>query len=120
MKLNNLPIIDWNLAIKLAGNKQAFAEEILDILVKNLPNDVAKLKELLGKENYLELWRHLHKLHGALCYCGLPRLKSIVWNLEIELKSDKTQGLPALIDELETETAILLDYYLSRAKCSGE
>ena len=46
IKLHHLPIIDWKLSMKLAGNKQEIAEEILHQFIKSLPSSLATLKQL--------------------------------------------------------------------------
>ncbi|MBV9575966.1 MAG: Hpt domain-containing protein [Gammaproteobacteria bacterium] len=110
MDLNHLPIIDWELATKLAGNKKELAEELLCLLLKTLPDDRATIKQLYIEQNYAELLRRVHKLHGALCYCGLPRLKTIVARLETQLKSDIIDSLPPILDQLDVEIKLLLEH----------
>ncbi|TAK77162.1 MAG: hypothetical protein EPO11_03005, partial [Gammaproteobacteria bacterium] len=85
--INHLPTIDWELALRLAGNKQDLAEEIFGMFVKMLPDDLSKLNQLHQNSNYSELLRHVHRLHGAICYCGVPRLKAIIARIEMDLKN---------------------------------
>lgn len=73
--LGDLPIIDWEAAVKLAGNKQTIAEELLTLFLKTLPQDFKEIQALYGQAQYTLLKQRVHKLHGAFCYCGLPRLK---------------------------------------------
>lgn len=108
MDLGNLPIIDWDQGIKLAGNKRDLAEEMLTFLLKNLPQDIAEINQAFQAQNYIELLRLVHKLHGALCYCGLPRLKTIAGCLETQLKSNIMESLPPLIEQLDAEAELLL------------
>src|SRR5579883_3629515 len=96
MELNHLPTIDWELAIKLAGNKPSLAEEMLDLFIKMLPEDLGAINELHENKNYSELLRRVHKLHGALCYCGIPRLKTLIARIEVELKNNILLNLPLL------------------------
>ena len=82
-------IIDWELSIKLAGGNQQAAEELMTLMIKSLPNELSQIKIAVEK-NQLDLLKNLlHKLHGALCYCGLPRLKNAVERFEDALKKDK-------------------------------
>lgn len=110
---SNLPIIDWDQSIKLAGNKKDIAEEMLSFVIKNLTSDISAINQLHERKNYEELLRTIHKLHGALCYCGLPRLKNIVARLETELKNNIMFSLPALLSQLDTEVNLVLKHYPS-------
>lgn len=103
MNLENLPVIDWESAIKLAGNKREIAEEILGILIKNLPDDMTAINLSWQQKQYIEMGKHLHKLHGALCYCGLPRLKKLVVSLEKNIKQVEFDTLPELMRALNHE-----------------
>ena len=109
MDLNHLPVIDWELAIKLAGNKKELAEDILNLLIKTLPDDTIAIKHFSKAQNYAELLKRVHKLHGALCYCGLPRLKTVIAHLETQLKNNIMDSLPSLLDQLDVEISLLLE-----------
>ena len=54
MDLGNLPIIDWQLAIKLAGNQTDLANELLNLLIKNLRQDVTTIHQLYEEKKYTE------------------------------------------------------------------
>lgn len=106
----DLPVIDWNLCVKLANNKISVAHEILLLVTQQLPNDLETIKQAQTKEDYAELLRCVHKLHGALCYCGMPRLKNAVAHLENALKEknlDKIK-LTELSVHLEKEAQTVL------------
>jgi len=111
MNLVGLPVIDWDQATKLVGNKRELAEEILTLLIKNLPNDISMIKKLHQEQHFFPMLSQVHKLHGALCYCGLPRLKTIVAYLETELKNNIMDSLPSRLNQLDTEVKLLLECY---------
>lgn len=111
MELDNLPVIDCELAIKLAGNKKDLAKELLHLFIKNLDEEFSSIKHAYSDANYPELQKLIHKLHGAVCYCGLPRLKTVLTKLETELKSNIMSSLPSLLNQLETEVTLLLKHY---------
>lgn len=111
MDLRKLQVIDWDQATKLAGNQRQLAKELLSLLMKSLREDMVRIKKLLEEQNYTELLKQVHKLHGALCYCGLPRLKTLVACLETELKNNIMDNLPTLIDQLDAEVHLLLKQY---------
>ena len=111
IKLNHLPVIDWKLGMKLAGNKKEVAEELLDLFIKKLPIDLCTIKALHETINYSGLQKEIHKLHGALCYCGAPRLKKLISHLETELKNNIMVDLPSLLDQLDNEVNLLLKHH---------
>ena len=111
MNLGNLPIFDWEQAVKLAGNKQDLAKDMLALLMQGLPRDISAIHQSYQDKNYQEMLKAVHKLHGALCYCGLPRLKTLISNLETELKSNIMDSLPPLIQSLDNEVCLLLERY---------
>ena len=106
-----LPVIDWGQSSRLAGQNDSLAKEILGILIKDLPSDLAALHELDQIKNYHELQRRVHKLHGAVCYTGTPRLKMLLAQLETHLKNHIMDDLPSLLNQLDIEIHLLLEHY---------
>jgi two-component system sensor histidine kinase BarA len=79
------------------------------MFLKSLPNDIKEIKQLYLAQKYTELLQQVHKLHGAICYCGLPRLKSVIACLETDLKNNVMFNLPSLLDQLDIEVNLLLE-----------
>jgi len=115
MDLQHLPVIDWEMAMKLAGNNRHLAEDILALFIKNIPDELAAINQSFQDKNYREMCKQVHKLHGALCYCGLPRLKTLAADLEFRLKSEVLNDLPALVQLLNHEVNELLANYANSA-----
>ena len=55
------------------------------------------LQQALQDDNAQQVLQLVHKLHGACCYTGVPRLKSLAELLETQLKQGKS------LAELEPE-----------------
>ncbi len=53
MESSNLPVIDWEQAIRLAANQKLLAEDIMNAIIKTLPDDAAEIKKLGEEQNYL-------------------------------------------------------------------
>jgi two-component system sensor histidine kinase BarA len=111
MEYGNLPIIDWTESLRLVGNQTKIAEDLLALLIKSLPNDLTNIKNLHHEKNYPGLLFAIHKLNGALCYCGLPRLNSLGRRLETQLKTNIMDDLPSLIELLDIEVKQLIEHY---------
>lgn len=79
-------IIDWEQSAKIAGNNLLAAKEFLALLCKNLLNDLQSIQLAYDENNLLDMKRQIHALHGALCYCSVPRLKNATIALEKALQ----------------------------------
>lgn len=110
-KLEGMPVIDWEDGIRLAGHKKELARDILQLLVRDLPKELALIHNLYHDKNYTELAKTVHKLHGAVCYTGTPRLKTVLAALETHLKTHIMDGSSSfLVDQLDTEVSLLLEH----------
>src|SRR5436190_23343827 len=102
-------LIDWDLAIQRANHDRNLANDLLALFVTNLPAELLALKIAASEQNYSELQRLAHKMHGGLRYCGLPRLQNLVASLETELKNHIIDSLPTLLNQLDTEATLLIE-----------
>lgn len=103
------PVIDWDLGLKLAGSKRAYAEEILQMLTANLGEDIKKICESHKKNDHKTLREQVHKLHGAVSYCGAVRLKYAIELLENALKQKNNHAIPTLLQHVQQESHLLCD-----------
>lgn len=94
-------VIDTQLAIQLAGNNPHIAEELFSLLLKTLPDEFANIKQAFAANDQINLLHHLHKLHGALNYCGVPKLKAATVELEQAAKNYNLKQLPTLFTHFE-------------------
>lgn len=96
-----LPIIDWEYGKKLSGGREDIAREMIIMLKEALPNDFAVIKTAFEKKDLAAMQTSLHKLHGAVSYCGVPTLKQTIAYLELALKKKLTENLPVLFAKFE-------------------
>jgi len=90
-------VIDWSLALQRAGKKEALAKDMLEGLVKSLPETKQHISEALTCQDTEQVKALIHKLNGACCYSGVPALGKIVHELETQLKKGQS------LDDLEPE-----------------
>lgn len=88
MEQEVLKIIDWPLSVKLANNRSDIAEELFNMLMVELPIARKDINDAYKKKDYDQLHHHVHKLHGATCYCGVPRLKAVTLEILVKLKTN--------------------------------
>jgi two-component system sensor histidine kinase BarA len=89
--LDSTPPIDMNLGKKLAGDKEDLALELIEMLLKDLPENKQQIIQLYAKQSFDDLTDLIHKLHGAACYCGVPRLRSAAKNFEYAIKNKQVE-----------------------------
>lgn len=81
--------VDWPLALERAGGKSSLVREMLQLLLNSIAPCREALQQALAKGDTELLIQHVHKLHGACCYTGVPRLKQLAETLETQLKQGK-------------------------------
>jgi len=95
--------IDWQLALKRANQNQEAAKELLESFIQLIPETLALLTQLWEAQDYEGLAREVHKLHGACCYTGLPKIQHLANETETALKLKQyalvEEHLPSLIEE---------------------
>lgn len=101
------PVVDWKLAYQLAGGKKDLAKEMLSMLLSSMPDDLTQIKSAYDSHNLVSLQDAVHRLHGAIRYCGVPGLHSLVKNLETMIKQDKWDQLDDAMNQLYSEVSSL-------------
>lgn len=110
-----LNIIDWEEALRLANHNHELAKDMLKLLTERLPEDRDDIVQAFQQQDWDRLKQFAHKLRGALCYCGVPRLRKITEQIDNELK--KPTNIPLitkLISQFEHEVELLLDIVKQR------
>ncbi len=103
------PVIDWQESMRLANNKLDLAEKIIAMYIESLPE--SKTKILADRNNYKKLEMHLHKLSGASCYCGVPKIKEVISELETAIKYHKKKQIDILINILSDYIDEVMEVY---------
>ena len=78
-------------------------KDMLKMLLASLPASRAAIQQAQADNDATAVLQQIHKLHGACCYTGVPRLKDIAQLLETQLKQGKS------LSELEPELLELDD-----------
>jgi len=95
--------IDWQECLRLSNNKADLAKELLDMLEKDLPQSQININKAFQDDDIRALQEHTHKLHGACCYCGVPRLRELIEQLETCIKTNKNDQIANLVAQVDRE-----------------
>ncbi|MCU7939920.1 MAG: Hpt domain-containing protein [gamma proteobacterium symbiont of Bathyaustriella thionipta] len=82
---DNLAVLDKNKALQRVSGNEKLADDLLIMLLKELPGYIQGIKKELESGNKEELRKIIHKMHGGLSYVGAPALKDIVSRTDLEL-----------------------------------
>jgi two-component system sensor histidine kinase BarA len=105
----NAPVYDKELSLQLAGGKADLAEQMLGMLLKELPHLCEQANDAAATNDADALFRSVHKINGSTRYCGVPALGQAADQLESLIKSgstDITAALHRLNDEAERLIAL--------------
>lgn len=104
-------IIDLELGASITGANLEQAKEALTMFIKALPETKKKIDQTYHAKDMDELFKAVHKMHGSLSYCGAPKLKNTVMNLEIALKTQNLKHIDALYLDLCTDIEVFVEAY---------
>lgn len=103
-----LPIIDIELALLNANQRQDIAAELLGLLIDNLQQDQRAINQA---EDPAARKAAVHRLHGAVRYCGVPRLNAAVEKLEVAIKQGDEEACRLCLNLLNGEISALTAWY---------
>ena len=108
---NNAPsIVDLKEGLSLANNKPDLAQDMLNMLINSLDEDRNKIELYFSQNQFDELLRTVHKLHGATHYCGVPTLRDRSEELETALKLNESTKIPKLVEQILKDIDDLLNW----------
>lgn len=96
------PGVDWNVCLELTANNESLAKDLLKMFVDSLPGELELLQTAHAESDIQALKNQAHKIHGALCYCGIPSMKEAILFLEKACLENVNQGAD---NQAEIDTA---------------
>ena len=104
-----LPTLDWQLALKRANQNRDLAMELLREFIAHLPQAAEIIRSEWDARHYKGVQDEIHRLHGACCYTGVPKLQALANEMESALKLgnhyEVAEMLPTIILECEIAAA---------------
>ena len=99
----NLVVLDHKKAIQqVSGNKQ-LADDLLQVLIKGLPDYKYNMQQALKDDTNEELGKILHKMHGGLRYVSAPALTQVVSKTRSELSTLSRTQLEQAVEVISRE-----------------
>ena len=98
--LSQNQVVNLEMGLKLANNKQDLADDMLSMLFESLTTDRIALRDNLHNQNYTVMLERVHKLHGATRYTGVPNLQLSAKTLEESLKLEQYDDIKTLCETL--------------------
>lgn len=84
--------VDWEESIRLAAGKKDLARDMLLMLLNSLEQEKSKILDACENNRMEALLGHVHYLHGATRYCGVPALRHAAHELETHIKTRLHEG----------------------------
>jgi len=110
---------NWEETLRIVNNKENIANDLANMLEKELPIFQQQLQIALTNEDIEAIRHHIHKLHGACCYFSVPKLKNLVQSLEKQIKTprpNEPNALNKLVHEICNEIDQVLQALRNRNK----
>lgn len=98
---SNLSALNFKAAVELCGGKEAIAREIIQMLVNELPLQVAELQAAMQQQNWEELDYISHKLSGSAAYCGMEEIKLQARTLNNLVRRQEFDHIPLQFQTLQ-------------------
>ena len=108
LDIATLVSLDWELAVKRANYNEHAARELLSEFVIMLPTMILEIQAYQEMSKFNSVHDNVHKLHGACCYTGVPRLKRLCLEIESQFKTDRLDGLELNLDALAEEANLIV------------
>lgn len=90
-------IVNLDESLRLANHSAKLANELFSMLLTSLDQDMESIREQWENEDYTSLLEMVHKVHGATRYCGVPSLRTVLYDLESAIKGNQHELLPDLM-----------------------
>jgi len=93
-------IVDKTLGLELAAGNKKLAADLFNLLLTSLDQEKQQIARAYNLQEESVLLGHVHRLHGATRYCGVPELREAVRESENIIRSGNKNSLPAAINQL--------------------
>jgi len=105
-----LPVISKQFKTDLEVDKVAVTHDLFSSFVASLDEETEKIHQLYLDKNYELLADVVHYIHGAACYCGVPRLRKAISMLALAAREKNDSTIAELLAVFDSEVALVMEY----------
>ena len=103
-------IVDWELALTRANFNDVAAQDLLSKFMVMLPDIIQEIRNDDKEGNIKAIQDNIHKLHGACCYTGVPKLQHLCFEIESGFKTQQLHNLDSQLERLMKESISLIEH----------
>lgn len=104
--------IDWQESIALMGGRLETAKELMTQFISSINEEKNLIQTYADQQDSVMLGQVIHRLYGASCYVGVPKLRAQLKELDICLSEDKTLiNAENLVQQIINEVNVILNEY---------
>ena len=104
-------IFDRQQSINLAGGNEKLADELLPMLIQELPLHKENLLAASQEDSMDDLKKYIHKLHGGAKYCGVPALREAAASFESIIDNRLQEQIAPGLSQVTQAIDELMQYY---------
>ncbi len=106
-----IPVFDREMAISRANNRVEIADELFQLLVENLPDDLRNINQASSGNSRDALQESVHKLRGAVNYCGVPSLAEALGKLEAVVRKGSEEDIRLAVNAFNSAVSTLVIWH---------
>ena len=103
-------IVDWELALTRANFKDVVAQDLISQFMVMLPDSIQEIRNDSKEGNLKAIKDSIHKLHGAYCYTGVPKLQHLCFEIESGFNTHQLHNLDSQLEHLMYESISLIEH----------
>lgn len=107
---DELPVVDMQLGMRMAGGREALAHDMLTLLFEHLDESEQAIHAAWVAQDAEAFHEQVHRLNGACRYCGVPQLALLAETLETRFKAEGLEACQGLYASLQTAITRLREW----------
>ncbi|WP_280540186.1 ATP-binding protein [Chromohalobacter sp. 11-W] len=107
---DELPVVDMQLGMRMAGGREALAHDMLTLLFEHLDESEQAIHAAWVAQDAEAFHEQVHRLNGACRYCGVPQLALLAETLETRFKAQGLEACQGLYAALQTAITRLREW----------
>ncbi len=105
-------ILDWKESVKLAGNNETLAHDLLTMMLHDFPLLMTQLECIYQSNETDDLTEIVHKMYGSTAYCAVTALREATQALEISTRANDMTNIYLHFQHVREQYQRLIDTYI--------